>query len=350
MSASFAENAIVSKARGLFGKRITSEQFKDMAKCNSVSEVAMYLKSQTHFSDALSGISENNIHRGQLEEILRRSVFDSYSELFRYITDPTPEADTLFDYFFIEEEINEILKMLLLIKAGNAESYIMELPAFLLSKAKIDLMQLAKVTTYDELISVLGESEYAKILKRFTPDEEHPNIRYVACEQALFDYYFGSMLKMIDKYYAGETKKQLSEMLKYRIELFNITSIYRSKFFHNASDTTTVKRIYTYYFKLSAKTFDRLIHANDKEKFKAILSDTYYGKRYPFDDVEYIENYTQRIIYNLSKHYLHFTINAPVAFYAYYYLSQIELSNIISIIECVRYDLSVEEIEKLLIE
>ena len=63
----------------------------------------------------------------------------------------------------------------------------------------------------------------------------------------------------------------------------------------------------------------------------------------------YIENYTDRLKYYISRHYMYFSTNASVSFYAFVLLSQIELNNLISIIEGIRYQISFQEIKKLII-
>ena len=78
-------HAVTAKARALYGRRITPEQYKDLLRCRNVPEVASYLKSSTSYADALQNISESNIHRGQLENMLRRWNFDSYAKMYYYL-------------------------------------------------------------------------------------------------------------------------------------------------------------------------------------------------------------------------------------------------------------------------
>ena len=100
--------AVTAKVRAMYGRRISDEQYDELMKRRSVSEIAGYLKSNTHFSAALANINESNIHRGQLEDVLRREVFNSYSRLYRYTN---VRGENLFHYVIMEEEIGEILRM-----------------------------------------------------------------------------------------------------------------------------------------------------------------------------------------------------------------------------------------------
>ena len=137
--------AVTAKVRAMYGRRISDEQYDELMKRRSVSEIAGYLKSNTHFSAALANINESNIHRGQLEDVLRREVFNSYSRLYRYTN---VRGENLFHYVIMEEEIGEILRMVQLLNAGNPQDYIVELPGYLIQGADIPLVELAKVDVY----------------------------------------------------------------------------------------------------------------------------------------------------------------------------------------------------------
>ena len=306
---SYSNNVIAAKARGMYGKHVSREQYEELLRCRTVSEVASYLKTQTHYRSALENINPANIHRGQLENMLRREVFEEYSKMYRYLN---VKRESIFHYLIMEEEIVEILRMLLLIKADNAESFIMDLPAYLISKANVDLMAVAKVKTYDELIEVLKGTEYAQILQRFHPDSKVPTINYVACEHAFYEYFFKRYFSMIKKVYKGRTQKELEELLLTRIELLNLTSIYRTKVFFGAKSATVARRLYPYRFKLREKQIQNMIEAPDKESLEKIIASTAYARQLPFQEYSYIENYTKRVSYQISRKYLHFSTNAAV--------------------------------------
>lgn len=343
---SYSNNVIAAKARGMYGKHITKEEYEELLRCRSVSEVASYLKTQTHYREALENVNPANIHRGQLENMLRREAFEEYSKMYRYLN---AKRENLFHYVIMEEEIVEILRMVLLLKADNAESFIMDLPAYLIAQASVDLMAVARVHTYDELIGVLKGTDYAAILERFHPTKEVPTINYVACEHAFYEYFFKRYFAMMKKNYKGRAGKELEELLLTRIELMNLTSIYRTKVFFGAKSSTVARRLYPYRYKLKEKQVQDMIGAPDKESLERVIASTAYSRQLAFGEYPYIENYTDRLRYRISRKYLHFSTSASVVFLAYFTLSQLELNNIVSIIEGIRYQESAEDIRKLLI-
>ena len=66
-----SSGAIPAKARAKYGRRLTSEDYNNLIHCKTVAEVANYLKSNTYYNDVLSQLNEHNIHRGQVELLLK---------------------------------------------------------------------------------------------------------------------------------------------------------------------------------------------------------------------------------------------------------------------------------------
>lgn len=346
MFEAYTSNAIMAKARSMYGHRISAEQYDSMIKCHSVSQVAGFLKNQTHYADALSNISENDIHRGQLENLLHRAIFESYSRLYRYLTRP---GQSLFDYVVIEAEIREILRMVLLLKADNAKSFILDLPGYLIHRSRVDLLAVARATSYSELIMAVGSGDYADILRRFEPTSEKPLINYVGCEHAFYEYFYRRVFQMIQQQYTGDERKELQELIRLRIELLNLNRIFRCKTYLETPKEDIIHSIYPYYYKISSRQLNDLIQSDSPESLSNLFVKTPYSRM--FEDVEYpyIEDYTNRIQYRKCQHALHLSNHPSVAFYAYVTISQIELSNIINIIEGIRYQIPENEIKNLII-
>lgn len=339
-------NAILAKARAMYGKRITRAQYDEMLHCKTVSEVAGYLKAHTHFSTALSGISETAIHRGQLEDLLRRTAFDEYNKLYRYQTGGSKD---LFYYFVVEEEIIEILRMVLLLKADNAKSFILDLPGHLISRTPIDWMAVANVTSYKELIEVLEDGEYVRILKRFQPESDDSTLDYVGIEHAFYTHLYERLYTMARKNYREDEANEFRALLNAKLELLNITHIYRADTYLNMPKDVLVKSLYLYYDKLTRRQLEELCDAKNQKEFMDIFQKTYYHRRYPLEQTDYFEDYADSIFYGLCRHALHFTTSSEIAFYAFLSLRRIEQSNLTNIIEGIRYQVPESEIKTLLI-
>lgn len=67
--------AVLTKARSKFGNRLTEKDYQSLLACQSVGEIMSYLKNNTHYSKALTDVSEREIHRGRLEALFEAKPF-----------------------------------------------------------------------------------------------------------------------------------------------------------------------------------------------------------------------------------------------------------------------------------
>ena len=94
-----------------------------------------------------------------------------------------------------------------------------------------------------------------------------------------------------------------------------------------------------------------MIDAPDSSAAMQALMQTAYGKYFgKSGNKDYIEGNAQQIEYDYNKKLLAFTLDAPVAVVAYLQLKELEIKNVVSIIEGVRYGLSPAEISKVIVD
>lgn len=61
-------SGIVTKVRAMEAKLLKPEQFVEIANLGSVPEIAEYLRKNTAYADALDTLTEDQIHRGNIEK------------------------------------------------------------------------------------------------------------------------------------------------------------------------------------------------------------------------------------------------------------------------------------------
>ena len=76
-------SAIIAKIKTKYGKRLTEKDYRAMVKCESVGDVVQYMKSYTHYQMFLDKVS-NDIHRGNLEQLIRERQFEELLTLCKY--------------------------------------------------------------------------------------------------------------------------------------------------------------------------------------------------------------------------------------------------------------------------
>jgi len=333
-----------AKARAIYGKRLTNNNYKELLRLSNVSDVCGYLKSNTSYSKYLKGINETIIHRGQLENLLNRSRIEKYFDLLNF--DFTKD-NGFYHYIITSSEVHVIIGAITLINSSSSENIITELPSFLQEHICFDLMELSRIKNYDNLLVVLEHTPYKNVLKPHHAPNGSINLR--ECELSLKTYYYKNILESIDKYYSGKTKKELTTIVKIEIELLNLSIMYRLKKYFNKSPEDIKMHLLPFYYKLNDKLIDELLEPQPKEEYIKKMRLNAYDNKMRDVEFNYVEDYTKRLKYIISRKMMRFSTNAPISFYALMLLTQIEIDNIIIIIEGIRYNDKGSQIQKLLV-
>ena len=148
----YSSNVILAKARAMYGRCLTAQDFQNLLACHSVSEIASYLKNRTAYAGVLADINESTIHRGHLESLLRRKLWNDYASLSRY--DRTVGM-RMSDYLIQLAEIQQILACLRLMSAGRTQEFFFAMPMFLNGHTHLDLARMAHSKNYAELLDAL---------------------------------------------------------------------------------------------------------------------------------------------------------------------------------------------------
>lgn len=345
MSYNTGSKALTAKVHAIYGRRLTKQNYRELVRKQTVNEAAAYLKQQTSYSSLLREVNENFVHRGQLENILKRDLFDEYIKVFHYLN-----RDELKFYRFLimRMEIGEILSCISLLNAGREEEYLLSLPSFFAKHSSFDLYALAKVRNFTELLKLLEHTQYYSMLKKYDPSEGE-KIDIIKIEIEFNKLYFGKILEIIDSTFSGKVAEQIRNSFGMLIDLSNITSILRLKKYFNASSSYIVTLLLPFYFKVKQKDLRAIMDAPDADAAWKAACETFYGSSFKKYDFEYMENYTNQIMFQYHKQLFTFSTCAPVAVVSFLDLKDIEIKNIIHIIEGIRYGLAPSEIEKLLV-
>lgn len=344
MLSTLASNAILSKARAMYGKRLTEENYRDLLSCQSVGEIASYLKNRTAYKNTLAGINENAIHRGQLEAKLKQKLFEEFSSLCRY---ELSVGEHFSKYFITRSEVEQILHSITLLEAGKPEEYIFSMPMYLSRHTHIDLNALSQIHSFDDLLDALSHTPYRDLLESFRPVKGIP-LNYTGIENTLYTYLFSSVYEVIDKYTRGEAAKQLHEIFDSYVDLVNYARIIRLKVSYNAGPDF-IRSSLLPFGNLGSRIKNEMIEAETEEQVTDLMKRTSIGKRYLKIDHTYIDEIPNRAKYITCRHDIHFSTHPSVVMMSYTFVSQCELTDIITIVEGVRYKLPPDEIAKLLI-
>ncbi|MCQ2468630.1 MAG: V-type ATPase subunit [Ruminococcus sp.] len=332
--------ATVASIRSVYGKRLRWQDYRELMSMHSVTEVASYLKNTPAYSELLREIEPAYVHRGYLESVLERSIFerDMHFCKLEQIHD-TP----FFRFYLMDYEVQEILKAIQFLSDENAD-YITEMYAWLSPYTCFPLEKLARAKTQDEIVEAVAHTPYAPVLKTFFAENTVPK-DFTACEIALRSFYLQQIREDAKKIVKGSDWTALDDFIGEQIDLINLINAYRLKSMFHADADTLGKMMLPVEGKIPKRVMQQLYDAPDDVSFQQILKTTKYGRMLGTGtqgfDRQQMEKAFQTLRYRTAQNALHFSGHAAVSLYAVHFLFQVEVRNLITLIEGIRYGKSV---------
>lgn len=334
-------NATITKIRALHGRMLTREDYKILSGKKSVSEVAEYLKTHKRFASVLSGIDINTIHRGYLEEFIRKSNFEMYVKLrdFQHL-----KHDEFYNAVCLRYETQQLLSLISSIFSGTRERFIMSFPAFLIRQTKLDFQELSKCASLYELSKKLMGTRYEKPMTQIM--ELSDKADYLCCEVILRTHYFKHILQSIKNGLPKADATIISKAVRNELDVRNIVNAYRMKEYFGAS-SEYMRESRLAFSKLGKAKMERLYDCRSSQEMIEYVNSVSPAMATLFEGGDFIETAMARMNLKAAKKLLR-TQSMPAVYYAFLQLCDIEADNITHIIEGIRYELPDEKIEELI--
>lgn len=342
---SWSNNAIITKAKSIYGQFLKPDDYEKLIKYHSLPDLVSFLKKHPHYQDILKDVSESTIHRGNLEALIKKNVFDHVIKLIKTVYSKDSEY---YELNIVKQENEIILSVIRTFISDDTEDQKGKIPYFFDVHTDLDIKKIIKVTNFDELLEAVKNTRYETLIKPFYTKNKD-NIRYLDIEHALEAYYYDEAFKRIEKHYKGSLKKDLESIYQTKIELANITKIYRLKKFYQADSVTIKNVLIRKHSRLKEKKIDEMIALNDPDQILQYLAKSEYQRFTNDKDYVFIEYYAGQIRYDLARKFMYFSTEVPKVYTAFITLAEIEVENITNIIEGIRYQVSEGEMKQMLI-
>ena len=85
------------------------EQFEEILQLSDVTQVAAYLKRMPEYSSKWDALDENTLHRGQIEKLLKKSIFQNFSRIYHFAN---PEQRKFLDLYSKRYEIRVLKEVM----------------------------------------------------------------------------------------------------------------------------------------------------------------------------------------------------------------------------------------------
>lgn len=343
---SFSSNSVIAKSRAVFGRSLTPDDYVRLCDKASVADAAAYLKATPRYGAALAGVNPQTVHRGQLEALLEKSIFDIFESFHRF--DYT-ESRAFFGFIVAQLETEQVLSAIEAVASGSTDSYISALPTFLIKFASVDLLELGRAKTFADIDRLVSGAKYAKVLRPLLLEAAGTGkIRIIECERRLYSFYYMNFLTAIEKMFMGKRREEIKRALLKSIDMENVVTCCRMRAFGESNADTVREALLPFKYRLSDETIERLAGQNDISRIEAELARIGYrtDKAAAFETVEQL---TERISLDYYRRTLRMSQNSATVYFCLIEVLRIELRNIKTVIEGIRYGLSSGDIFSVLV-
>ena len=342
---SFASNAVLAKARAVYGRRLKREDFLKLSSMKTVADVCEYLKQTPRFEKALADVNSRAVHRGRLEELLKRAeynVFESF-HIFDY-----SKCSRYFGFIVARLEIEQIIGAVSAVVFGSSDEYIATLPAFITEHSQIDLPALASAENIAQAAAILEKSPYCsgktqkKMLSQAVSSGE---LDIAAFESVLYSDYYFALLKSIETDFRGREKREFKIAVLKIIDMENVVSFYREASFSGITREESRAALIPFKYRLSADDIEELVKEKSVEKIAQSLE----KKGCHGSNSGTIELLTESISLNSLEKTIRLSTSPAVVYFALTQCLSIEQRNIKTLVEAVRYGMASGDIMKMMV-
>ncbi|MBQ5563132.1 MAG: V-type ATPase subunit, partial [Clostridia bacterium] len=293
-----SSNAILAKARAMYGKCLKDTDYQNLMDCKTVAEIAAYLKQRTNYASVMSGLNETEIHRGQLEPVLRQNIYFDVFALSRYALEDTLAFS---DFIIAKMEIEQIIRCLMLVNIGKAEEYVYSMPLSLDKFSKISLKALASVRSYDDMMSAMKGTWYYQVMLGFRP-KDNSKINITELEIALENKNYSKVIETMAEGKNKGDRKELRDIFSAMLDFENMSRIIRLKKYYHFTQEQIVPLLIPY-GRLSKKILSDLCSAESVSEIFELSRTTYLGRlmsKLQYNDPTQM---TDAMIYNYCRHH-----------------------------------------------
>lgn len=337
-----ANSAAVAKVKAVYGTLFKKEDYENLVHRNSVSTAVSYLKGTPRYGAVFSGYDGAALHRGQIEQLLGKCVFESYLRIRRF----SFSGGAAMDFYLKEREAEQLSKAIAAVATGTQERFYLSFPDYLMDRVGFDPKAAAQAKNGKALLAAIRGTVFEKPLAPFLSGEALDLNRCVTAVHAcLLSWTFTELGKSC----RGKELERLKSFFLRRADSENLLICYRLKRFFDEEPERIRSLILPYRYRVKAREIDDALSAqNPSEALLRLLSERCVSRNIAVEE-DSPETGIARANYEYFRHRLALTSNEIEALYALMILLDTERTNLQKIIEGIRYSIPPQEIEKFII-
>lgn len=332
-------SGLSTKIRAMQSRLVTDEQLEEIVQLPNVPQVTAYLKRTPEYQNIWSGLDENDLHRGQIEKLLKKSIFLNFSRLYHFANQ---EQRTFLSLYSKRYEIR-VLKEIMTNLFDHRDTDPVDISPyrdFFRHHSKLDIDRLTACTNMDEFIAALKGNDFFISLSQVN---ERGNATLFDFGMALDLSYFSQIWNVRKKLFKGNDLKQITKAYGEKFDMLNLQFIQRSKRCFQMEPAAIYALLVPMNYKLRKEEITTLVEAPTPEEFRRIFNGTYYGKKYEQLTVASLEEFYNYILRSILEQEARKDPYSVAVIYSYLYHKEHEVNRLTIALECVRYGVDPEQ-------
>ena len=330
-------NAVLAKARALYGSRLRADDYRRLMACRTMTELAAALKEYPLYSEALAEVNPQYARRVQLENLLRQSLYTRYDSLCRY---DRSAGSKVYEYFTLCCEVDELTAAMRCLDAGRPGDYLFRLPEFMQQRCCIDLYALAKATSLDGILAAVAGTRWEKVLAPLQSAKPDRGLTAQA-EPLLQDFRHRALVALAPAKGGTSAAPNLRDLVELECDTSAVSNAARLIRI-GAPDSvvrTNARRDCT---ALTNDEWEYLLAARDLDTFKARFARTKYGPLLGHHEYSVLKEGFFHYRCDWCRKWLRFSTDPTLVMLCYVWLARCEVQDLDHIIEGVHYKLPPE--------
>lgn len=332
--------------RAMYTGILKKSDYETLMSMTRVGDIVRWLKESPGYGKALEHISDVSVHRNTLESAFDNALVDDAAKLKHMLG---KNGKAMLTVLMTRLEISMLKRILRAIYTGKSvpeRSMYRLYPGKTYTNNKyFDPYKCMRAKDFTQLIEALNGSGYDKVLK---PYVDAGGIRSTFdMEEALDEYYFKTVMASAEKYLTKSDYCTTRNFFDTEADVENILWMYRYKKYYELTEAEILTRLLPSGRKLKPAQLKKLASA-DINEFENAVSETGYKWLFAGNALQWDSSVSDYLC-DLFKSEIKRGKYSFAAIMAYFFLKEIDIQNIITIIEGVRYKMEPRRIEEYLI-
>jgi len=331
-------SGIVTKVHAMQAKLLTRADYENIAALRTVPEIVSYLREKPAYHDILADLDDDMIHRGNIEKLLVQSFYNDYARLYRFAGMHQKQFLKLYLKQHEVDLINYCLRVVF--NHYDAPFDLDYKKPFFDAFSQLSIDRLITSKNIDELVDNLKDTEYHGPLKILRDSNAATLFDY---DLALVLYSFSAVWKKRKRVLKNKELEIFTRECGTMIDLLNMKWIYRAKKYYHMLPPDIYSLLIPVHYRIKPGLFRELVESPSLNEFISIARHTPYARDYDFDQPSTLERMYTVILHNLHAADRRSHPYSIAAVNTYLFLKDLEIRQLTTVLECVRYNLTPSE-------